>query len=778
MNKKSLEKLEFNKICEIISSFAITYIGKSYSNNIIPLENKKDIQKALSQTTEAVALLYRLGNIPINNISDIKIHTKLLENGASLNSKQLLELCNILQNAQNLKYYLDSSIIDVNDFPNLINLFQNLYSNPGIVQEITRCILDENTIDDNASTELKNIRNSIRKKEQEIHAKLNSILHSKYLQEPIVTLRNNRFVVPVKSEYRQEIKGFVHDTSSSGSTIFIEPISIFDINSEISNLKNDEIIEIEKILYSLSSLFFDQIDNLTNTCNLIGLLDFIFAKAKFSKEFDCTEPIINDEKFINLIDCYHPLLPRKSAIKNSIELGKNFTSLIITGPNTGGKTVVLKTVGLLVLMGLSGMHIPAKKGSSIFIFDDIFADIGDEQSISDSLSTFSSHMTNISFLLKNATKNSLVLVDELGSGTDPIEGSSLAISILENLNNSNILTIATTHYHEIKNFALVTDGFENASVEFNFDTLSPTYKLLVGVPGRSNAFIISKKLGISDEIINRAKDFINEDTTSVEELLNNIYEDKRIIEEEKIQIGANLKQIELLKSSLQTDSENLKQKETEILDEAKIKARQILLDAKEDANEIIKELETHPNTKKSNSLRNELNSKIENLSIVKKQTVTPLAKTDIKIGMDVNIPSLNQTGTIISNVTKDNKVTVQIGIIKTNFDISDLTIQNIKAQKKEKKIPTTKKHEFKVSSISPEINVIGQNIEEACFVVDKYLDNCVLNGLSQIRIVHGKGTGKLKKGIQNFIKNHPHVKSYRLGTFGEGEDGVTVVELK
>lgn len=777
MNTKSLEKLEFDKIRKMLSDFASTYIGKNLANTLNPLSSKKEISKALSQTSEAVKLLYRLGNVPISEISDITIHLKLLENCNYLNIKQLLDLANILKISQNLKQYFNSEIIEETDFPNLMNLFQNLYSNPGIVKAITDAIVDENTLDDSASPELKNIRNNIHKKEQEIQAKLNSLLRSKYIQEPIITIRNSRFVIPVKSEYRSEVKGFVHDTSTSGSTLFIEPIAIFDINNEIANLHNAEKIEIEKILMKLSSLFFEQIDNLSNTQNLIGLLDFIFAKAKFSKTFNYAEPIINDEKYINLINCAHPLIPSEVAVKNSIELGKDFTSLIITGPNTGGKTVILKTVGLLSIMGMSGLHIPAKEGSSIFVFDKIFADIGDEQSISDSLSTFSSHMTNIAFILNNATENSLVLVDELGSGTDPIEGASLAISILEYLNNSKILTLATTHYHEIKTYAVTTDGFENASVEFNFDTLSPTYKLLIGVPGRSNAFIISEKLGISEKIINRAKDFITEDTNKVEELLNNIYEDKRITEQNKLKIEADLREIETLKNTYQTDFDKLKSKEQEILENAKIKAREILLEAKEDADIIIRELEKRPDNKKSNEIRKNLNKKIDNLSIQK--NIEPenktINKSDIKLGLEVEIPSINQVGTIISEITKNDTVQVQIGSIKTYFSISQLALA--KKTQKSASVSNNRKREFKVSQISPEINVIGQNVEDACFMVDKYLDTCVLNGLANVRIVHGKGTGTLKKGIQNFLKKHPHVKSFRLGTFGEGEDGVTIVEL-
>ena len=777
MNTKSLEKLEFNKIREMLSDMAVTYAGRNKAENLMPFGEKKEVSKALSQTTEAVTLLYRIGNAPISEIADITIHLKHLEHSESLNAKQLLELANILQIAENLKKYLDKDIIEINDFPNLQNLFENLYANPGLTGAVNTAIQDENTLFDDASPILKKIRNEIRKKEQEIHTKLHSLLHSKFIQEPIITIRNDRFVIPVKSEYRSEIKGFVHDISTSGSTIYIEPIAIFDMNSQISNLHNDETIEIEKILMKLSSLFFEHTNDLENTANLIGILDFIFAKAKFSKALDGTEPILNSDKSIHLIDCYHPLISRDVAVKNTIELGNSFSSLIITGPNTGGKTVLLKTVGLLVLMGLSGLHIPAKENSSIYIFDEIFADIGDEQSISDSLSTFSSHMTNIAYLLKNATSDSLVLVDELGSGTDPIEGASLAISILEHLNHKGILTIATTHYHEIKNYALTTDNFENASVEFNFDTLSPTYKLLIGVPGRSNAFIISQKLGISEKIIERAKDFINEDTANVETLLNEIYEDKRIVEEEKSKIESTSFEIEALKKSYQTKYDNLQKESDKILSDAKTKAREILLNAKEDANEIIKKL---PKAQNINELRNQLNKKIEKLSVITSHTKMSnpsLAPEEVQIGLNVEIPSLHQTGTIISKQQKNGTVRVQVGNMKTYFKIEDLIKSNETSQKNTSQIPR-KNREFKVSSISPEINVIGQNVEEACFVVDKYLDQAVLNGLSTVRIVHGKGTGILKKGIHKFIKNHPHVQSFRLGTFGEGEDGVTVVELK
>lgn len=426
---------------------------------------------------------------------------------------------------------------------------------------------------------------------------------------------------------------------------------------------------------------------------------------------------------------------------------------------------------------MSGLHIPAKTGSSIFVFDEIFADIGDEQSISDSLSTFSSHITNIASILKMATENSLVLVDELGSGTDPIEGSSLAISILEYLNQANILTIATTHYHEIKNYALVTNGFENASVDFDFDTMSPTYKLLIGVPGRSNAFIISKKLGIPENILNRAKDFIEKDTINIEELLTKIYKDAKLLEEEKVILEKTLQENELLKNKRQFDANVLEKKEKEILEKAKLQAREILLDAKEDANEMIKKIEKAQNTKQSNLVRKELNKKIEDLSISKEVVnKTQVKKEEIIPGLEVEIPRLNQTGTILSHVTKDDTVMVQIGSMKVSFKISELVLAKQK-QEKSKNISHIH-HEFKVTKVSPELNVIGKNVEEACFMVDQYLDHCVLNGLPNVQIVHGKGTGTLRRGIHTFLKNHPHVKNFRVGTFGEGEDGITIVELK
>ena len=437
MDKKYLEKLEFNRICEKLEGFAKTYIGKDMCKALLPLEREKEIVKALKQTTEASTLIYRKGNLPLDEIENILPHIKKLNAVVALSKKELLDLAHILKISRNLKEYFSSEEIDMTEFVNLQALFENLYANIGIENQVFSKILDENTVADDASNQLASIRRSLRNKEQEIRNKLNSFLRTKYVQEAVITVRGGRFVVPVKNEYRSEIKGFIHDISSSGSTVFIEPVSIFDLNNDLNNLKNDENIEIEKILMKLSSLFFELTDNLQNNINLIGIIDFIFAKAKYSNDLDAVEPVINTEKIIDLKRAWHPIIDKKVAVKNDIILGKEFSNLIITGPNTGGKTVTLKTVGLLVLMGMSGMHIPAKEGSSIYVFDNVFADIGDEQSIADSLSTFSSHITTISNILEKATENSLVLLDELGSGTDPVQGSCLAISILEELKNSN-----------------------------------------------------------------------------------------------------------------------------------------------------------------------------------------------------------------------------------------------------------------------------------------------------------------------------------------------------
>ena len=803
MNNSYLEKLEFDKVLKQLSNFCSTYLGKQSALNLKINNDKHIVKQKLAETEEAVRLIYKNSTLSFGDIQDIKKYLINLESSQSLSPKGLLDLNNIFLCAMDSKKYFAKDYINKEEFPILEELFSNLYTNESITKTISTSIIDENTIDDRASAELQKIRKKIRTLEQDIRSKLNSMIHSsnfsKYIQENVVTIRNDRFVIPIKEEYRSQVKGFVHDVSNAGSTLFIEPISIFELNNEINQLRLEEEVEIEKILQKLTSLFYPYIEELKTDLEIIGSLDFIFAKAKYSKSIAGITPKINSEKEISLINARHPLIDSSNVVPISIELGKNFSTLLITGPNTGGKTVTLKTVGLLTCMACSGLNIPADEKSSIFVFENIFADIGDDQSIADSLSTFSSHMTNIVDITKNANENSLILVDELGSGTDPLEGANLAISILDYFKNTGALTIATTHYQELKKYALVTSGFENASVEFNVETLSPTYKLLIGVPGKSNAFEISKKLGLDNHIIEKAKNLMSSNDIEFEELLKNIYYDKLSIEKEKEKILKESQEISLLKEKLQKENLEKEKQEKEIINNAKIKARNILLEAKEDANEIIKNLSDIKNSKNINSLRNSLNDKIGNIKLedIPSQNIeknNSIKKEEIKPGKEIFVTSLNQNGIIVSNISRNNEVQVQIGSIKMNIKI-DL-LQEIKETNTSKTSKTSNKSRKSSKSVSssssnnsfsnfsksinvkPEINVIGMNVEDANFVIDKFLDDCSLAKLETVRIIHGKGTGKLKDGIHKFLKTNPHVKSFRLGTFGEGEMGVTVVEME
>ncbi len=778
MEKVYLEKLEFNKILKMLSNFATTSSGKQACLDLCPITNKDKVEKLLSETSEALVLLYRKGQPPIKEFTKIEEILLNLKNENSLSAKSLLEITSVLSISRELKQYYFENPLNSSDI--LTNYFNNLYTNKKIEDKIFSSIIDENTINDNASDELCKIRKQTKSVQKEIKNKLQHFLTSKYLQEPIITIRQNRFVVPVKSEYRENVKGFTHDISASGSTIFIEPLAVFDLNNTLSDLLHKETIEIEKILQKLSALFFDIIDDLENSYNLICHIDFIFAKANFSKNIGGNCPTINNEKFIYLYQARHPLLEKDIAVPISLEIGKNFNTLLITGPNTGGKTVTLKTVGLLVAMAMSGLHIPASEKSSIYIFDNIFADIGDEQSILESLSTFSSHITNIVNILEKSTSNSLILLDELGSGTDPVEGASLAINILEDLRQKNIITLATTHYHELKEYALLTSKVENASCEFDIETLSPTYKLLIGVPGKSNAFEISKKLGLPEHILNNAKKSINENTAKIEDLLKQIYNDKSFIEKEKEKIIHNSEEIENLKVSLENEKAELENNKKEYISIYKQQARDILLSAKEDANNIIKEMESEKsNSKKLNSLRNTLNKKINNFGnneTVEPIETKPLSESEILPGAVVFVPSFNKNGTILTHLNQSKKFNIQIDNIKTTLSLSQVT--HPKDLHNDSKIMQKKSTVFTPKKVETELNVIGLNIEEANYLVDKFLDNSIMSKLEFVRIVHGKGSGILGKGIQKYLKSHPHVKSFRYGTYGEGEMGVTIVELK
>lgn len=783
-------KLELNKILNILENYCITEIGKTILKDLSPSNNKLVVKHLLSETTQAYRLLLESGNPPISEINDYTKIIKLLESNISLSCANLLFIGHILKISKELKNYF-SSIEDTSKYDSLEYYFNNLYTNTDLENTILRSILDENTVADEASSTLKSLRRKKRNLESSIKDNLNKFIHSssysKFIMDPIITIRNGRYVIPVKVEYKDNIKGFVHDISYSGSTIYIEPVSIFELNNQIHNLELEENIEIERILKELSDSIFPITNNIKLTLESIGNLDLIFAKAKFSRDTNATEPIIAEEKIIYLKEARHPLIDSKVVVPIDIEIGKKYTSLIITGPNTGGKTVSLKTTGLLCLMAYCGLHIPAKEGSSLFVFDNIFADIGDEQSIQESLSTFSSHMLNIIEIYNLATEKSLILVDELGSGTDPLQGANLAISILEYFHNLGAISLATTHYQEIKNYALVTDGFENASSEFDIESLKPTYKLLVGVPGKSNAFAITKRLGMPDIILSRAQELMQDDHISVEELIKNIYDDKVEIEKEKDKIKQNSNQIELLRKSLDSKNTALNNKENEIIEKAKIQAREILLTAKKNANSIISDLnELYSNAssnslKQANSIRNKLNENIQNISNTNQSINTTYSNIEnVEIGMAVLVKSLNQKGIVLSLPNKSNEVQVQIGSMKMNIKLNNLSPVKLDKNETLNKTHTTKISGSKLKSknATTEINVIGQSVEEAIFVIDKFLDDSVLANLQTVRIVHGKGTGKLRQGIHSFLKKNSHVKSFRLGTFGEGEMGVTIVELK
>lgn len=781
-----LDSLDYNKVLDVLADFCVTDSGKSVALELHPVFTSCDVSWLLLETYQAVSLLCRLSSPPFSDFANIEEHLKILEANGTLSIKFILDLTKIFEISKELKSYFDKNFIDASDFSTLFRLFEGLYYNENVISIVRKSIVDNETIEDKASSSLSSIRRNQRRIEQNIKDKLNQIIHgssfSKYIQEHIITIRNDRYVIPVKEEYRSYVKGFIHDVSNGGSTLFIEPNSVFDMNNELNNLKIEEELEIERILKNLSSLFYSYVTELRLDVSTIAKLDFIFAKAKFSNSINGITPKINDKKEINLIDARHPLIDSKKVVPISINLGIDFNVLVITGPNTGGKTVALKTVGLLELMACSGLNIPAKEHSSIYVFDNIFADIGDNQSIADSLSTFSSHMLNLVEITSNITKNSLVLVDELGSGTDPIEGASLAISILDYLNQKNCLIIATTHYQELKKYALVTNNFKNASVEFDIETLSPTYKLLVGVPGKSNAFSISKKLGLANTIIENAKSKLSSENIAFEELLKNIYDNKSKIENDKLLIEDKLKNISMLESKLKLQDDLTTKKAGEIIENSKIQARNLLLDTKDEISQLIKNANNNPtDIKDLNEVRNKLNTQIKALHSKEKivpENINNTNSSDFKINDNVFIKSLNQYGIVISNISKNNEVQVQIGSIKTN-----LKIQNLKKVKKEKEpLKITFNNNYTNSSktkfAKTELNIIGMNVEEALPIIDKFLDDCSISKIKNARIVHGKGTGKLRNGVQNYLKKHPHVTSYRIGTFGEGELGVTIVEIK
>jgi len=792
MKQKSKVVLEFNKIINCVENFAETENGKK---EVRKLDISSDIDRVnhlQNQTKEALSIIIEKGSPPLGGISDIKDYVKRGAVGGIISQRGLLNCADTLRAARLMKNYVLLNNKEERKYEILEELCQNIYANKDIEDKIYSIIISEEEIADDASSELKRIRRAIQIKNSAIKNKINSIVNSpttqKYLQESIVTMRNDRYVVPVRREYRSMIKGIMHDQSSTGSTIYIEPIAIVEMNNEVSNLKIEEKKEVERILLELSLIIGDIEHEMIDNQQLLIQLDFIFAKGKYAISINAIEPKINDRGYMRIKNGRHPLIDPNVVVPINVWIGDEFTTLIITGPNTGGKTVAIKTIGLFSLMGMSGLHIPAEYGTEISLFSGVFADIGDEQSIEQSLSTFSSHMTNIVKIMKEVDNKALVLFDELGAGTDPTEGAALAISILDTLHERKIITAATTHYSELKLYALTTDGVCNGSVEFNVETLSPTYKLLIGVPGKSNAFEISKKLGLDESIIEKAKSTIETDKIEFEDALNQIEKNRIYIEEKKSEIDRLSLESQKKNADFIAKERKSLEKSEKLINEANYEARKIVEQTKRESAEIIKELKklnlemNKDKSRRVNELRQELNDKTKVLEenpyteqIFEEETYD--TTTPLKKGDTVTVKSLNQKGYILSDEDNSQNIMVQIGIMKTKVKKSDL-IKIKSDDEKNQNVTTSRIIKLKTSSISTTIDVRGQNLEESLMEIDKYLDDAFMSNLNEIQIIHGKGMGILREGITQFLKRNKHVKDSRLGNFNEGGDGVTIVTLK
>lgn len=787
MIEKSLRVLEYDKVIKMLESQAASKLGKEKCSDIRPLKSLKQINKLQEETKEASLLMNELGNPPLFGIFNLNEVLNYAKKGGVLAMGSLLDVSANLRVSSELKKYLSEKDEDVtlNLLEDMIN---RLSPEKNIQSEIERKIISANEMADDASPRLMSIRTSLTNKNIEIRNRINSIVSSNadYLQDNISTIRDGRHVVPVKSQYRNTFKGIVHDVSASGATVFIEPMAVVNVNNEIKILLEEEEEEIERILRLLTEKVADKAEIIQANQYILEDLDFIFARAKLSKKMDGVAPKLNKDGYIKLINARHPLIGEK-VVPISLELGKDFTSLLITGPNTGGKTVSLKTVGLFTLMAMSGLHIPADMGSEIAIFDHIYADIGDEQSIEQSLSTFSSHMTNIVDILENITENSLVLFDELGAGTDPTEGSALAIAILEHLRRKNIRTIATTHYAELKVYALNTENVENASVEFNLDTLRPTYKLTVGTVGKSNAFEISKRLGIPIEIIKDAEYMISSENKSFEEALINIEEDRKTIANLKQEIARKEKDAKIIQKRLEEELSKAEKSKAKIIEGAKKEAAEILEEAKEKAQSSIRELNKIRKSSDKESIQraHEIKSELDKshkkydekdysfLNVKATDTVE-----ELKLGDEVKVLTMGQSGQVVELPDKQGNLVVEIGILKINTNINQIEKTKSKAAKgSQANIKNIIKNRMN-KNIKTEIDIRGRNIEEARTELDLYLDDAYIAGLKEVRIIHGKGTGVLRKGVQDYLKSHRLIKSIKDGGYEDGGLGVTLAEIR
>lgn len=793
MNAKVLTTLEYNKIIDLLTEKADSEPGKKLCRELVPSTDLSAIRTAQRETKDALARLFRIGSTSFGSNRDLGFSIRSLEIGSSLSMSELLKLASFLDNVSRIKTYGKK---EREDFPNdsLDAYFEGLTPMTQLANEINRCILSEEEMADDASPRLKSIRRSKLSTNEKIHSQLTSMVNGAYrtfLQDAVITMRDNRYCIPVKAEYKSQVSGMVHDQSSTGSTFFIEPAAVVNLNNQLKELDLQEQEEIEVILGDLSSQAAVHTSELAADQKIMTTLDFIFAKAKLAMEQNATEPIFNTEHYIQIRKGRHPLLDKKKAVPIDVRLGKDFDLLVITGPNTGGKTVSLKTVGLFTLMGQAGLHIPALDRSELSIFSEVYADIGDEQSIEQSLSTFSSHMTRVVHILQHADADSLCLFDELGAGTDPTEGAALAIAILNYLHDRGIRTMATTHYSELKIYALSTNFVENACCEFDVETLRPTYRLLIGIPGKSNAFAISSKLGLSDEIINAAKEQISKEDESFEDVIADLEQSRVTIEKEQQEIAEYKERIRTLQEQLQKKNEKIDQAKDKILRDANEKARAILQEAKDVADETIrdfnkagasadiKELE-----KKRQKVRDKINEKNGKLALGNSQKKPANQKTvdpkKLKKGDSVKIISMNLKGIVNTLPDAKGNLFVQCGIMRMQTNINDLVPvkeETITAPALQR-TNTGKLKMSKSFSVSSEINLLGCTVDEAIAKLDKYLDDAYLAHLPSVRVVHGKGTGALRSAVQSHLKRLKYVKEYRLGEYGEGDAGVTIVTFK
>ena len=794
MNPKALKTLEYNKIIDKLTEFAGSALAKEMCRNLQPSTDLYEIQALQKETSDALSRIYQKGAVSFRGVRDIRGSIKRLEIGAIIGINELLSICSLLDVCSKVKAYSRNDR-DPDFEDSLEAMFQALQPLTPVSSEIRRCIASEEELNDDASPALFKIRRSMRQINDKVHAQLQTMVNGSartYLQDAVVTMRNGRYCIPVKAEHRGQIPGMIHDQSSTGSTLFVEPMAVIKLNNDLRELELKEEKEIEMILATLSARCGEETEALRDDLDLLTKLDFIFARAQLSRSMNGTQPDFNEEGRILIKKGRHPLLDKKKVVPIDIQLGKDFELLIITGPNTGGKTVSLKTVGLFTLMGQAGLHIPAFDHSELSVFHEVFADIGDEQSIEQSLSTFSAHMTNTVSILKEADDRSLVLFDELGAGTDPTEGAALAIAILSNLHRRGSRVMATTHYSELKVFALSTPGVENGCCEFDVETLRPTYRLLIGVPGKSNAFAISQKLGLSQDIIEEAKTHLTKQDEDFEDLLADLEQKRVTIEQERDQINSYKEEIRELKQRLESKQEKLDLSRDKILREANEQARNILQEAKDYADTTIRNFQKYGKAagvsakdmeKERGKLREKMSTVDKKLSAknaAPKKSHKQLTAKDLRIGDSIKVLSLNLKGTVSTLPDAKGNLFVQMGILRSQVNIRDLEKldDTVITGGYFSKTGSGKIKMSKSASVSTEINLLGKTVDEAIMELDKYLDDAYIAHLPSVRIVHGKGTGALRKGVHNYLRRQKHVKSYRLGEFGEGDAGVTIVEFK